>query len=334
MPGPLPYIPYQEVAGRPHIVVDGSVAEGTVLCLSHWPGTACPAELKADLSAQMAFAYLDRPAAHGAVECVTNNHFDQDGAAGLYALVQPTEAERRRSLLVEVARAGDFAAYRDRAAARISMVLSAFCEPERSPLAPLPATHPELTAVLYHEVLPRLGQICDDPDGYRDLWAEEDAVLAASESALAGGRASIEEVSDIDLAIVRIGPDCPDGGGHRFAAMKVGGLHPMAIHNATGRFVILAMRGRRYELTCRYESWVQYQSRPVRARRDLRLLADRFNQVEASGGTWRADGPGSLTPTLALEGAVESTIQPVEARTLVEGFLRSAPAGWDPSPRA
>jgi hypothetical protein len=282
----------------------------------------------------MAFAYLDRPDLHRPAMCATNNHYDQDGAAGLFALGHPDEAGARRGLLVEVARAGDFATYTDRWAARISMALSAFSEPGRTPFGPLPSGYPDLTATLYREVIPRLGELCDHPDRYRDLWAEEDAVLTASEAALAQGRATVEEVAAIDLAVVRIGPDCPDGGGHRFAGMKVGGLHPMAVYNATERLVVLAVRGSSFELTCRYESWVQYRSRPVRARRDLRVLAGQLNQAEAGGGIWTADGPGSLTPTLRLEGAPETTIDPADARALIEAFLASAPPAWDPGPAA
>ena len=55
----LGFVPYHELDGRPNVVVDGSPTTGTVLCLSHWPGIASPAEFRADLSAQMAFAYLE-----------------------------------------------------------------------------------------------------------------------------------------------------------------------------------------------------------------------------------------------------------------------------------
>jgi hypothetical protein len=33
------------------VVVDGSPTEGTVLCLTHWPGIAAPEAMRADLSA-------------------------------------------------------------------------------------------------------------------------------------------------------------------------------------------------------------------------------------------------------------------------------------------
>ena len=39
--------PYGDLAGRPNVIVDGSPAEGTVLCLSHWPGIPTPPEVRA-----------------------------------------------------------------------------------------------------------------------------------------------------------------------------------------------------------------------------------------------------------------------------------------------
>ena len=53
----------------------------------------------------------------------------------------------------------------------------------------------------------------DRPERWRDLWAEEDATLRASEEALASGTVTISEVPDVDLAathfvgIAGVGPD-------------------------------------------------------------------------------------------------------------------------------
>ena len=101
----LHYVPYGQLdAGVPSVVADGSPAPGTVLCLSHWPGIGAPARFAADLSAEMAFAYLDAFDLHPGASVVSNNHFDQDGLVSVFALTQPDEARSRRRLLVEVAR--------------------------------------------------------------------------------------------------------------------------------------------------------------------------------------------------------------------------------------
>ncbi len=127
----LGFVPYEELDGRPNVVVDGSPADGTVLCLSHWPGIVSPLRFAADLSAQMAFAYLDAYDPHESATAVSNNHFDQDGLVSLYALVHPDRALARQGLLIDIARAGDFATFDGRDAARISMALSAYATPGR-----------------------------------------------------------------------------------------------------------------------------------------------------------------------------------------------------------
>jgi hypothetical protein len=210
-------VPCGDLAGAASVVVDGAPAPGTVLCLSHWPGVGSPAEFAADLSADMAFRYLAAFDRHGAARAASNNHFDQDGLVGLFALVSPAKALARRAELIEVARAGDFAVTSSRTAARVSMVLSACADPERSPFAPLPAAYDDLTAMLYSELLGRLPELCDSPERSRDLWAEEDATWRASEAAVASGAVVITEVPDLDLAIVEVPEQAPGLGGHRFA---------------------------------------------------------------------------------------------------------------------
>ena len=55
------YRAYGELRDVPHVVVDGSAQPGTVLVLSHWPGMPTPEPLRRDLSAEIAFAYLEHP---------------------------------------------------------------------------------------------------------------------------------------------------------------------------------------------------------------------------------------------------------------------------------
>ncbi len=334
----LRYVPYGELAGRPNVVVDGSPTEGTVLCLSHWPGIAAPPGLASDLSAEMALDYLRTFDRHGAARLVSNNHYDQDGLVGVFALVSPNEALARRGMLAEVARAGDFATTSSHDAAIVSMALAALADPARTPLGPLPADYGELTALLYTELLGRLPELCDHPGRFRTLWAEEDAVLRASEAAVFRNEVRIEEVPDLDLAVVTVPEDAPRGCGHRFGDTWVAGLHPIAVHNATERTVLLTVCGRNYELTFRYESWVQFRSRPVRARVDLGPLAERLTEAEAAAGTggggsparWEAGPVSALTPVLVPAGGGESTLAPPLVRALVEQHLRDAPPVWDP----
>lgn len=267
----LRYLDYESSRGVPNIVVDGSANESTVLTLSHWPGAATPPELSRDLSAEIAFAYLDTPSAHRSVEAVTNNHLDQDGLVSVHVLVDPDLSMQHRDLLVDVAAAGDFGTYRDRRAARASMVIAAWSGDGWG----------------YDEMLARLVALATDPEPYRSIWAAEDLELSASEAAIASGRVTLGEEPDLDLAVVVV----PETEAR---------LHPMALHNATGCFRILLVQGRRYRYTDRYETWVQYRSRPTLARVDMGPLAAALAARDRV--RWRAGSPGQVSPTLTHEG--------------------------------
>jgi hypothetical protein len=133
---PLPFVPYHLLGDTPNVVVDGSATDATVLTLSHWPGSPTPVEVRDDLSAQIALHALDHPEWFTGVEAVSNNHFDQDGLAAAFALVEPDGARQRAALVVDLAAAGDFATFRTRDGARLAMAVAAFADESRSPLDP------------------------------------------------------------------------------------------------------------------------------------------------------------------------------------------------------
>src|ERR1051325_10645533 len=178
------YEQHDKLGGRPNVIVDGYPTNGTVLTLSHWPGSGTPDVLKADLSTQIAFNYLDHPELTADAELVSNNHFDQDGACGIFAVLRPEEALARRERVVDVASAGDFETYRDRDSARIAFALASLGSYERA-----------------FEAMPA---IFDAPRNFEALWRDEDARLDESLRAIDDGRVTIEERPDIDLAIVTV----------------------------------------------------------------------------------------------------------------------------------
>jgi hypothetical protein len=261
----------------------------------------------------MVFRYLDRGAdLHGDAEVVTNNHFDQDGLVGVFALVDPATALAHRDVLTDVAAAGDFGTYRHRTSARIAMALVQLQADDR-----------------YVAALELLPQMVDDIERFRDLWAEEDDALTASEQALEASRIRIHEEPELDLAVVTVDEGAPDAGGHRFAHLRVTGPHPMAINNATGCFRVATLRGDRYDLTFRYETWVQYRSRRPLPRIDLAPLAAEL-QADDPGAGWAATGPGDLTPTLAMAAGRTSTLAPDDFLARVRRHLRDGAPAWDP----
>ena len=322
------FCPYGESEAIPNIVVDGSPNAATVLTLTHWPGIAQPDGLAADLSAEMAFNYIAAPPPHAAAEVVTNNHFDQDGLASVYTLTEPEAAQANRERLIDLAAAGDFATYQFREAARASMTVWAYAQPDRSPLGSrIEGPYDPACALLYETMLPLVGSLLDDSERYRDLWAEEDEQLTASERAIADGQVSIDEVPELDLAIVNVNADDLTGG-HRFASSTSDFVHPMALHNATNCCRLLVMRGHQYLYADRYETWVQYQSRRLPRRVDLAPLAAQLEALEASATTWSATPPSGLTPELRCSGS--SSLDPAAVQQAVIDHLRTAPPAWDP----
>lgn len=325
------FVGYDESLAVPNIVIDGSPNEATVLTLTHWPGIVQSPGTDVDTSAEMAFTYLDEPPEHEPAEVVTNNHYDQDGAVGLFALVNPSAALAHRELLVDLARAGDFGTYRYRNAARASMVLSAFADPMRSPVVDkLTGDGVADTAIIYEAILSQLINIVTDPASYRDLWDAEDDVLSASEDAITQGRINITEHPDIDLAVVEVDADQPARFGHRFSHMQIGPVHPMAIHNATDRARLLMMHRHRYSYIDPYETWVQFHTRTPAARVDLRPLADSLTASESGPTSWKAKAPSALTPILDHD--FDSTLDPETLIARVRRHLKAAPPAWNPNP--
>jgi hypothetical protein len=309
------YRPYDELDGIANVVVDGAAHPDTLIALSHWPHSGTPVELRDDLSAQIAFHYLDHPEHHVPADAVSNNHFDQDGLMSVYALVDPGGAQDRRDRVIDVARAGDFGSFHERDAARISWTIAALAAQEDGDP--------------YPRLLERVPDLLDHPERYREIWADEDAHLEASEAAIRAGTVTIEEDVDLDLAVVTVPTEWAEHTVHRFTTTPRAAVHPGAVHNATDRFRLLFVQGRHYEVQYRYETWVHYMSRRPLGRVDLAPLAASLSEREPYRAVWQFDGVGGIFPTMQLRGATESAIPPAEFRVVLTQAL-AGPSAWDP----
>jgi len=328
-------VPAQLLQGRPHVIVDGAPRPGTVCTLSHWPGTPTPEPLWADLSAQIVLRALARPDLVGDADLVSIDHYDEDGVVSLALMVLDGLAEDHGDLLVEAARVGDFGVVAERRAALVAFALGALADAERTPVEALrPGRRPgdwlEVCGVAAAEALALLPSLAAAPEDYEDLWGDEAAAFDAARHALAEGAATIEELPDSDLAVVRVHGEPSDP---TLAAASWGGrpLHPAAVHTATACLRVATIRGRHYEVRYRYESWVRLCSRRPRPRVDLSPLAARLSALEPPGATWTFDGAGAITPVLAC--APDSTLAPEQFLELVVGSLAEldrGPAAWDP----
>jgi Family of unknown function (DUF6687) len=326
------FVPYERLDGSPNIIVDGAAGLGTILTLSHWPQSSTPASLKRDTSAEIVFTYLDSPSLHVAAELVSNNHFDEDGLIGIFALVDPATAGKYRELLLDAASAGDFGVFQRRDAARIAFTISAYADPETSPLsaALFAQPYPEMAGQLYLELLELMPRFLANLGAYQQHWEAEDQKLAASEELIEKGRITIEERPALDLAIARIPEDLTAQPVHRFTQKRLAECHPFALHRRTPCTRLLLIRGQHIEFQYRYESWVQLASRKPPPRVDLKALAEELNQQEASGARWVFDGVERITPRLHLEGDHTTSLSAVNIQERLERCLSTGPPAWDP----
>jgi hypothetical protein len=314
------FVPYTELAGEPNVIVDGASTTNTLLTLSHWPGSRVAESLAADLSAEIVFRYLEQPDHHVDAQAVSNNHLDQDGLMGVWSMIEPELALAHKDLVNDVARAGDFGWSHTRDAARISIAIAAMRDAH-----PLSGD----CARMHQELLPIVPDLLRNVNAYRDLWADEDEHITASDDAVERGAVTIEEYPELDLAIVTL-PSITPRTYHRFTQQRRAGVHPMAVFNRTECSRVACLRGQHFSVELRYESVVQFVSRPILPRVDLGLLADRLNETESSGGKWYFEGIGGLTPSLLLGGADESSLSPTTFVDGLLGFLATAEPAWDP----
>ena len=320
----MKFLPYDEAGNTPNIIVDGAATTNTVVTLSHWPRSGCPEELLADTSTAIVYKYLETPSAHVAAEAVSNNHFDEDGLLGMFALLQPELGARHRPLCIDVAQAGDFGVFLSRQAARIAFTINALSKRATSTLPAdiFALPYPQQTAALYVKLLDLMPDLLSDTARFKALWEPEDDRLEQTEELFARGLITIEEKPALDLAIVRISPHANRG------SFDV--LHRFAVHNRTLCTRLVIVQGRRLAFEYRYESWVQFMSRYPLPRVDLEPVVKLLNDCERSGGRWIFEGVSDITPCLRLEQAPESTVDINQVIRLLERELSYGKPAWQP----
>jgi hypothetical protein len=286
-------VPMEELAGAPNVVVDGPLLDGTVLSLSHWRGSGTPDALRDDTSALIVLRYLAADADGPEVHAVTNNHYDEDGLFAIWLLLErPPPGAPARDLAVAAAEAGDFGTWTDPWAPRVAIAAMAMAERGATPfpevgriLAGAGGSDP--AGRLYRAVLPRVAGLLADPERYRMLWRPRWARIEADIALLDCGDATVEDVPAADLAVVRTPRP----------------LDPMALHPRTARMRILtALPDGTVTVTYRYETWIDYASRPLPPRVDLGPVAARLQARERNPVRWLFEGVQVITPRLMAAG--------------------------------
>lgn len=310
------FVPEEDVRGAPNVVVDGALQPGTVLSLSHWPASGTPDALRADTSAEIVTRYLDADADGPEVGTITINHYDEDGLLGIWLLMErPPPGSPERAMAVAAAEAGDFGTWTDPWAARIAIAAMRMAERRTTPFPEVGRVLAEArggdpAGRLYLALLPRTRRLLTDPERFRLLWQPEWERIAADGALLDAGEATLDEDADTDVAVLRTPRP----------------LHPMAVHPRTRRMrVLTALPDGTLALAHRYETWVDYVSRPLFPRVDLTPLAHRLQGLEERPGRWLFEGVQVITPRLFLSagpgGPAPSSISPELLLAELAGFL-------------
>ncbi|MDH3227833.1 MAG: hypothetical protein OEM67_12215, partial [Thermoleophilia bacterium] len=202
------FVAERDAIGRPHAVVDGPLLPGTVLCLSHWPATNSPPAALADTSAEIVDRYLALGPAGPELHLVTNNHFDEDGLFGIWLLLEQPPPGPLRQLAVEAAEAGDFFTWSDPSAAKCAIATMAMADRSTTPFPQIKRALASPTAgdpsdTIYRALLPRVPSLLADPERYSFLWSEPWLVVESDIALLDSGEATITEIAELDLAVVR-----------------------------------------------------------------------------------------------------------------------------------
>jgi len=325
------------IAGTPphHLSVDGMTPAGPNL--SHWPGNRTPKQWRADLSTGIALqcaraADAEQSQFLAGAEVVLNDHYDTDGFGALLAVLRPDVATAREELLLLSAATGDYGTWHTARAFAIDRIVAGLAGSN----SPLQATFAGLDAAQrslrrYAFLIEHAEQVLDHPATLGSIYLDE---LAQIQDELDRGRAG---------ALTRTL--------HRQLGFSVvhtrGPVQRMTLNTLAGAYRVLHVDQRqdgvRYRFHDRTESWFELVTIQPPARRDLRPLGARLNELERSTGAarWCADPPGEPIPELyfglasAQEyGAVSRELQPsrLPPATVEREFaaLFTAPAGGSP----
>ncbi|MBC3541117.1 DUF6687 family protein [Rufibacter sediminis] len=288
------YLPFPQIKEYPAVVVDSFHPNGLVL--SHWREAPTPAALREDTSAGMVLQALKQnwPQLQN-YQYVTANHFDIDALVGVWALLNPQLALQREETLRQMAVIGDFREL-DLEAPFAKEALKLVCwinaEEKARFYPPFGAEDMEENEVVasipkFHYFLKEFGKVLVNPELFQEVWEPEVNTVLLGYAQIYGKESKIVLNNSIGLAVI----ETPEP------------VHYYALFSPTAGYdiVVACYANNRYEVECKYTTWVDIVSRPTLPRPDLRPLAEQFNALETSGYTWVADGVTDTGPLLRLQ---------------------------------
>jgi Family of unknown function (DUF6687) len=280
----------------PKLAVDGTV--DNAIHFSHWQGNQTPASVKADTSTEIALnvvAAPNRDELTERIELVTNNHFDTDGVLSVWTMLNGERALDLRDKLIAGAEAGDFSELSSVDGVRASIVIQGSDSPtdkSGSPLALQLAGEDFVgEARSYELVLPHVPDVLMHIGKYEPLWRDSWARIERALDSFARGTSRVDEIDDAKLSVITLAPELflPAG----FDPAQHAAPFTAISQQARGELFLIATpmkNGWAYRIDYPYYSWAETVVRPRIARRDLREVMRRLNELDGnSTAQWRVD---------------------------------------------
>jgi uncharacterized protein (DUF924 family) len=279
------------------LCVDGNVFG--LRCLSHWPGSVVPPELSHELSTGMALRHArmsraERERVLGRFSCVTNDHYDTDGALAAFALISPEVAFEHADLMLAAAATGDFRTFQGEAALALDLTVWALRDSPRSPLRERLAAleDADLKAELcYRFLLAELPALLADPFKYRALLGERFAqVMADIRAVEAGQDLRVQHFAEHDLSVLHVERPFTRHG---------------LVHASADTYRVLVVQhgaeGARYRFFYRNESWFLGARERAAPRLALDAVVSMLNELEGAGEAhWWCQPLAQTSPELGF----------------------------------
>lgn len=282
------YIPFAQIGERQNIIiVDGQHAQGFVL--SHWRGANRHSELLDDTSADIVLNAIKKNCPELQYPYITATHFDIDGFVGVWSLFYPELALKNESILRQIASLGDFRHFNPDAALSLQ-ALQCCCwlntVEKREFYRPYNSDEELDDCVAKFEYfLPRFAAVLENPSAFEADWQEEyKTVLSGLEALKKANCRRYEQIGLISKSM--------ENPQHYYALFA---------DTAAFDWVLSIYAGNRYELECKYTTWVDLASRPILPRLNLLPLTEQLNAIEKSTARWYCDKMTDTGPILRLE---------------------------------
>lgn len=321
---PPAFVPWPQLRGRAHVMVDSLPRAGTQFVLSHWPSVRNPVALRSDTSTGIVLDYLADCGGWPQVPWVSAGHLDVDGLLALHVATCPAQRPLA-PFWRELARAGDFRVATRPAVHRALVVLEA--EMARAGAAAPPGAEQAFRHLLDWLQAHGPALAADAAPGLQAPAVVQ--VLAHADHSARVLRAHGDPTlwPEADFASLELPPDLgppfadPDRPGL--------GLDEVALHAHCSALQRLVSQGGAHRLDQRYETWVQAPDTAWACRRDLQPLRDELAAIDPDAH-WRYDGVHHPFASLRTERGCRSRLTHGWLARRCAAYLRAHPPGWDP----